>query len=178
LLAAYHASGGEMKAAEAVETFLKVFYDAYIHRSYENPARRLDDIQELVVQIESSASLSQFLSEIALLTNVDHEYDQMLASSAEKVHLSTVHQAKGLEWPVVIVLWVVEGMFPSARSLGETESDAEERRLFYVAVTRAKDELVLGVPEFRRMRDGGFMPCENSRFIEELPPGLLHMYHA
>lgn len=178
LLAAYHAADGTMTGPDAIERFLDIFYDAYVHKSFDNPVRRLDDLQELAMQIESSPTLSKFLSEIALLTNIDHEYSQMQGAEAEQIHLSTVHQAKGLEWPVVIMLWVVEGMFPSARSLGETESDAEERRLFYVAVTRAKDELVLGVPEFRRMRDGGFMPCENSRFIDELPPRLLHMYHA
>ena len=78
----------------------------------------------------------------------------------------------------MIVLWVVEGMFPSARSLGDEGTDSEERRLFYVAVTRAKDELVLGVPEFRRTQDGGYIPCENSRFITEVSPDLLHMFHA
>ena len=84
----------------------------------------------------------------------------------------TVHQAKGLEWPVVIVIWAAEGMFPSSRSMGENENDAEERRLFYVAVTRAKDELVLCAPGMRRTRDGGVFYCKPSRFIKELPRGL------
>lgn len=71
---------------------------------------------------------------------------------------------------MVIVLWMTEGMFPSGRSLNEAgEGDDEERRLFYVAATRAKDELVLCVPEIRRMRDGGVMYCKPSRYIEELP---------
>jgi DNA helicase-2/ATP-dependent DNA helicase PcrA len=67
-------------------------------------------------------------------------------------------------------------MFPSARTLAESdgsEGEAEERRLFYVAVTRAKDELLLCAPEVRRTRDGGIMPCEPSRFLNELPPGLV-----
>jgi DNA helicase-2/ATP-dependent DNA helicase PcrA len=84
-----------------------------------------------------------------------------------------VHQAKGLEWPVVFVIWVAEGMFPSSRTLGETGDDAEERRLFYVAVTRAKDELCLCVPQVRGAREGGVFYCKPSRFIKELPRGLL-----
>ncbi|MDP6849270.1 MAG: 3'-5' exonuclease, partial [Kiritimatiellia bacterium] len=88
--------------------------------------------------------------------------------------LSTVHQAKGLEWAAVVVLWVTDGMFPSSRAINESEGgESEERRLFYVAVTRAKDELCLCVPEMRRMRDGGIYYCEPSRYVEELDPGLI-----
>jgi DNA helicase II / ATP-dependent DNA helicase PcrA len=82
-----------------------------------------------------------------------------------------VHQAKGLEWPVVIILWACEGMFPSSRSMQETAGgEAEERRLFYVAVTRAKDELCLCVPEVRRTREGGVIYSPPSRFVREIPP--------
>jgi DNA helicase-2/ATP-dependent DNA helicase PcrA len=74
---------------------------------------------------------------------------------------------------VVVILWAAEGMFPLARSLGEDDDDAEERRLFYVAVTRARDELIICVPEWRRMRDGGSFCCLPSRFVSEVPPDLL-----
>jgi DNA helicase-2/ATP-dependent DNA helicase PcrA len=78
-----------------------------------------------------------------------------------------------MEWPVLFVIWVAEGMFPSSRTLGEAGDDAEERRLFYVAVTRAKDELCLCAPEMRRTRDGGVFFCKPSRFIKEIPRTLL-----
>ncbi|MCX7008467.1 MAG: hypothetical protein NTY53_14655 [Kiritimatiellaeota bacterium] len=65
-----------------------------------------------------------------------------------------------------------DGLFPSQRSLDDTATAAEERRLFYVATTRAKDELYLCVPEIRRVRDGGAMPCIPSRFITEVPLDL------
>jgi len=74
----------------------------------------------------------------------------------------------------VIVLWVTEGMFPPTRVLNESdEGEAEERRLFYVAVTRAKDELILCAPEIRRAADGGVFECEPSRFIREIPQELI-----
>ena len=121
----------------------------------------------------AKGGVAGFLQEVALLTNVDHEYAQMEKDNEPMLHLSTVHQAKGLEWKVVFVIWLAEGMFPSSRSLGEAESDEEERRLFYVAVTRAKDELVLCAPEMRRMRDGGVFFCKPSRFIKEIPRDLV-----
>jgi DNA helicase-2/ATP-dependent DNA helicase PcrA len=105
---------------------------------------------------------------------VDHEYNRRNRGEEEDaVQLGTVHQAKGLEWPVVFVIWATEGMFPSSRTLDEPGGDAEERRLFYVAVTRARDELVLAVPEIRRTRDGGMFFCKPSRFISELPRELV-----
>jgi len=78
-----------------------------------------------------------------------------------------------MEWSVVFLLWVVDGMFPSIRSMNESGGEGEERRLFYVATTRAKDQLFLCQPEIRRTRDGGVIPCEPSRFVTEIPSDLL-----
>jgi len=173
LLAAYHDEGLSTNGGEAVQRFCDVFYRTYLTKVYDNADKREEDIRELALQIgRSDGGVAGFLQEVALLTNVDHEYDKMAREHADMLHLSTVHQAKGLEWPVVIVIWASEGMFPSSRSMGESENDAEERRLFYVAVTRAKDELVLCAPEMRRTRDGGVFYCKPSRFIKELPRGL------
>jgi DNA helicase-2/ATP-dependent DNA helicase PcrA len=174
LLGAFHAEGLARNGGEIVARFFDQFLHAHLQRVYENADKRADDIQELAVQIMQSPDVPAFLSEVALLTNVDHEYTQRQEQDApERLHLSTVHQAKGLEWPVLFVIWVAEGMFPSSRTLGESGDDAEERRLFYVAVTRARDELCLLAPEMRRTRDGGVFFCKPSRFIKELPQGLL-----
>ena len=173
LLEAYHSEKLSAAGGEAVQRFCDVFYHTYLAKVYDNADKREEDIRELALQIgKSEGGVAGFLQEVALLTNVDHEYDQMAREHADMLHLSTVHQAKGLEWPVVIVIWASEGMFPSSRSMGENEDDAEERRLFYVAVTRAKDELVLCAPEMRRTRDGRVFFCKPSRFIKELPRGL------
>ena len=109
---------------------------------------------------------------VALLTNLDAEQDDPQGEQADAIRLSTIHQAKGLEWEVVFVLWLAEGMFPSGRSLNDAESESEERRLFYVATTRARDALHLCVPALRRARDGGVQYYGPSRFIMELPGRL------
>ena len=173
LFEAYHRERLASAGGEVVQRFCDVFYHRYLAKVYDNAEKREEDIRELALQIgRSDGGVAGFLQEVALLTNVDHEYDKMNREHADMLHLSTVHQAKGLEWPVVFVIWASEGMFPSSRSMGENENDAEERRLFYVAVTRAKDELVLCAPEMRRTRDGGVFFCRPSRFIKELPRGL------
>ena len=174
LFAGYHTEGLAAKGTEAIERFFEAFYRTYLYRAYENPEKREEDIHELALQIgNGKGGVTAFLQEVALLTNVDHEYEQMEKNNEPMLHLSTVHQAKGLEWKIVFVIWLAEGMFPSSRSLGETENDEEERRLFYVAVTRAKDELVLCSPGVRRMRDGGVFFCKPSRFIKEIPRDLV-----
>jgi len=174
ILGEYHAEGLGAKGGEAIERFYERFYRTYLFRTYESAEKRVEDIQELQVQIMRAVSVPSFLSEVALLTNVDHAYARRERGAEEDaVQLGTVHQAKGLEWPVVFVIWAVEGMFPSGRTLEESGGEAEERRLFYVAVTRARDELVLAAPEIRHTRDGGMFFCKPSRFIKELPRSLV-----
>ncbi len=84
-----------------------------------------------------------------------------------------MHQAKGLEWKVVFVIWMTDGMFPSSRSLESEDAIEEERRLFYVAVTRARDELYLTYPHMRLNAGYGEMMQRPSRFLGELPKVLL-----
>jgi DNA helicase-2/ATP-dependent DNA helicase PcrA len=158
---------------DLIESFVAAFYDRYAIETFDNYDRRMEDLQELVNFTTRFDSTDAFLSEMALLTNMDTESDDPHAEEADALRLSTIHQAKGLEWKMVFVLWMAEGMFPSSRSLNDLAGESEERRLFYVATTRAKDELHLCVPALRRSRDGGtqfFMP---SRFVTELPPDLV-----
>lgn len=170
ILAAYHNENLAKKGGEIISRFFDAFYSSYLMSTFENGSKRADDINELAVQIMQHSDVPSFLQEVALLTNLDHTYDrQARKDSANALHLSTVHQAKGMEWPIVFVIWVTEGMFPSSRTLGESGDDAEERRLFYVATTRAKDSLFYFAPEIRRSRDGGIFYCKPSRFIKELP---------
>ncbi|MDA0576727.1 MAG: ATP-dependent helicase, partial [Verrucomicrobia bacterium] len=168
---------GGLSADDLVEKFVGEFFSERLKREYENWEERLDDIGAFTVDVARAESLETFLSSIALLTNVDGD-DAEEENGGEAVRLSTVHQAKGLEWGAVIVLWAVEGMFPSARSLNESdEGEAEERRLFYVAVTRARDVLRICVPELRRTREGGVIYCTPSRFVSEIPSQYLAREH-
>ncbi|NCC50756.1 MAG: ATP-dependent helicase [Spartobacteria bacterium] len=155
-----------------IEEFVNVFYDEYAVKTYENYDRRMEDVNELVTFSTKFQSIHDFLSEMALLSNIDAEMDRSEAAFDDAIRLSTVHQAKGLEWQAVIIIWVVEGMFPSNRAIETPDGEAEERRLFYVATTRAKDELFICVPSTRRQRDGAMNYCTPSRFIEEIPPDL------
>ena len=171
--AAYVRDGLGDDPGEVIFRFVEVFYDEYAVETFENYDRRKEDIEALIDFTTRFESCEAFLSEMSLLTNLDAEVDAPQNAQSDGIRLSTVHQAKGLEWNIVFVLWVVDGMFPSNRSLNEGAGDGEERRLFYVATTRAKDELFLMLPEVRRTRDGGVMNCEPSRFITEIPVSLL-----
>jgi DNA helicase-2/ATP-dependent DNA helicase PcrA len=165
---------------EIVKRFVDVFYRTYAVDSFENADERLEDINELTTECGKFEKLEEFLSDVALQSNLDAETDEE-GAAADAVRLSTIHQAKGLEWPVVIVLWCSEKMFPSPKALDEDElgdGEAEERRLFYVAVTRACDELLLCAPSVRRMRDGGVMFCERSRFLDELSADVIQSHRV
>jgi len=174
VLAAYRAEELHEDGGEVMHRFLKTFYEDYARRTFENHERRVEDIHELILYTARFETAEAFLSDVALLTNLDAEAENGARAGTDALRLSTVHQAKGLEWPAVIVIWATDNMFPSARALKETpDAEAEERRLFYVAVTRAKNELCLCVPEVRRTRDGGVVFCPPSRFVTEIPPELL-----
>lgn len=153
--------------AAVVQEFIDLFYDRYSLDNFENYERRIDNLRGLCDNIDQYESLGQFLDEMSLLTNLD---DEPVPGFDDKdtVFLSTIHQAKGLEWKVVFIIWLVEGMFPSGRALEEDPLAQEERRLFYVAVTRAEDHLIMLSPKTRRQRDGGTQFYSPSRFIGEL----------
>ena len=151
---------------------MDLFYESYLRREWTDGEAddRLDDLKELTGQIAGNpGGLEAFLADVALLTNLDAARND---PGQDRLTLSTVHQAKGMEWPVVIVPWLVEGMFPSGKAVEEGRLD-EERRLFYVVVTRAKDTLYLFVPQVRKMADGGMFPVPPSTFVKEIPPELL-----
>jgi DNA helicase-2/ATP-dependent DNA helicase PcrA len=159
---------------EVIFRFNKAFYTEYMVENFDNHKFRAEDLDGLIDFTVKFDSTEAFLSEIALLTNLDADSGKAPSDETEEdcIRLSTVHQAKGLEWQAVFVLFVNEDMFPSRKSVEES-GDAEERRLFYVAVTRAKDELFLCCPMVRRQRDGGMIFLDPSRFLEEIPDDLL-----
>ena len=134
---------------------------------------RLENVRELkssivnYVENADTPTLSGFLEEIALYTDIE-QYDQ----DADAVVMMTMHSAKGLEFPNVYVIGMEEGLFPGMRSIGDPEEMEEERRLCYVAITRAKKHLTLTCAK-QRMLYGRTSVNRHSRFIEEIPPELI-----
>ena len=166
-----HLKNGE--GNKLVQDFVHFFYGDHLRRQFdeEEAEQRLEDLNEITAQIALNAGgLEGFLNEVALMTNLDANARANLP--ADHLQLSTIHQAKGMEWPVVILPWLVDTVFPSARSVEDGNLD-EERRLFYVAVTRAKDRLYLSVPRAKKTADGGMYPVEPSIFIKEIPKDLV-----
>ena len=157
--------------AAMIELVMKEGYEAYLQSRYPNYESRADDLRQLAAFSSQYSSCQDFLSELALLTSMEGENTSTRGGAGDgMITLSSVHQAKGLEWPVVFIIWLAEGRFPSIRSLSESggEGEEEERRLFYVAVTRARDELYLCYPRFAADRGGREMIQRPSRFISEL----------
>ncbi len=133
---------------------------------------RGENIDELLAfaaeyDVREEGGLRGFLEEISLLTDVDRWEE-----GAERVSLMTVHAAKGLEFDRVAVVGMEEGLFPHARAFEEAEGLEEERRLFYVALTRAREEIFLTHARMR-FRTGAPGPQAASRFLDELPPDVL-----
>lgn len=172
---AYRDENLDSDPGEIIYRFNKVFYGEYMVENFDNSKYRGEDIDGLIDFTTKFETAESFLSEIALLSNLDAEPGSGPSSEADPgdvLRLSTIHQAKGLEFKVVFVLFLCESMFPGQKAVEES-GDSEERRLFYVAVTRAEDRLFLCSPEVRRQRDGGIIFLEPSRFISEIPPHLL-----
>ena len=161
-----------------IEDFVHFFYGDHLHRQFddEDASGRLEDLVELQAQIASfETGLKGFLEEVALMTNLDAQ--NRSAHSDDQMQLGTIHQAKGMEWPVVILPWLVDSVFPSARSVEDGNID-EERRLFYVAVTRAKDRLYMCVPRSMKRPDGNSFPVEQSQFVREIPKSLYNEHEV
>jgi len=136
---------------------------------YENVQELLNSIKEFIDNDDNkSKKLENFLQEISLMTDQDKEDD----NTDEFISLMTIHMAKGLEFPVVFIVGVEEDLFPSQMMISSREDLEEERRLFYVAITRAMKKLYLTYSS-TRYRYGMLKDCEKSRFIKEISPAYL-----
>jgi ATP-dependent DNA helicase UvrD/PcrA len=155
--------------AEAIRHVVESVYRDYARAKFPNGDARLDDLEQLAQFAQTYESLPGFLEEVTLFNELSGEDVQAGEPSDDRVVLSSVHQAKGLEWSRVVVMWLSEGRFPSYRAAVTEEGVEEERRLFYVAVTRAKNEVALTYPMLARDRYGVDVILEPSRFVTELP---------
>jgi DNA helicase-2/ATP-dependent DNA helicase PcrA len=163
--------------ADAIQLILDAGYKEYLQEKYPNYTVRLEDVQQLAAFSRRFESVEEFLTQLALQTAVDSEEEEAGGKDDEEVRLSTIHQAKGLEFDVVFIIMLCDGLFPSSRSIENLESEEEERRLFYVAITRARDELHLSYPMFRAIGTGSETMQRPSRFLGELPKELLEEWN-
>jgi DNA helicase-2/ATP-dependent DNA helicase PcrA len=154
---------------ELIEIILRSGYRDILRVRYTDTASREEDLLQLANFASRFSTLEGFLSELALLTGVAEE-SHPGEGSEDRLALSSIHQAKGLEWTAVFMVWCSEGMMPLSRALKEPGGEEEERRLFYVAATRAKDHLYLCYPLVDYTRGMGNLPVSPSRFILELSP--------
>jgi len=144
-------------------------YRTYLQNVYSDAAGREEDLIQLGNFASRFETMEDFLNDLALLTHMSREED-LEERQADRVILSTIHQAKGLEWSYVFIIGCADGMIPLYRALNEPGGEEEERRLFYVAVTRARDQLYLSYPLLDYSRSSGTQTLCSSRFLSEISP--------
>jgi DNA helicase-2/ATP-dependent DNA helicase PcrA len=168
------APGGQPNPpSEMITSIVEAVYDDYAKANFTNYELRREDLNQLAAFARQFKDVHEFLSQLALISNIDAEPALDQTADNEAVNLSSVHQAKGLEYHAVFVIWLTDGMFPSTRSLESRDAIEEERRLFYVAITRARDELYLTYPHMRLNAGYGDMFQRPSRFLKEIPTQLV-----
>ena len=171
--------------ARQIETVLARGYEDHLENTFENAEARLEDLRQLAHYAARYTSADEFLAELSLLSTERYGAPQGLTSEDvveggdedELLTLSSVHQAKGLEWRAVFILWAADGKFPSPRSLRDTEGEEEERRLWYVALTRARDQLYITYPLMVTDYSSRQTVLQRpSRFVTEVPPDLYEIW--
>ena len=165
---------GRLGVSDLIDALIeRIGYRRYLMEGDERGEEKWENVMELRGQARDFQDLSPdeglmgFLERVALVSDVDN-----LDQTQDAVTLTTLHQAKGLEFPVVFMVGMEEGLLPHARSLDDPAEMEEERRLCYVGMTRAEERLYL-VRAFRRMVMGGGMPNMPSRFLRDIPTDLI-----
>jgi DNA helicase-2/ATP-dependent DNA helicase PcrA len=166
-----------LPVTEAVARVI-AYYRPLMEARFDDYPRRLKDLDHLESLCARYKTLSEFLSEITLEPPQASVGDIAAPAGEEEdtLTLSTIHSAKGLEWKAVFILWVLDGKLPLSRAAEDEEEMEEERRLLYVAATRAKDLLVLTYPVNIYERATGTVLSKPSRFVEDIPAGVLPRY--
>jgi DNA helicase II / ATP-dependent DNA helicase PcrA len=157
------------KPESVISTAIDGWYADYMKGEYADYIDRMEELKALIGFASRFDDIAEMLSQISLMNGETSE--KHVDVPPDTVKLTTVHQSKGLEFDVVFVIGVADGMFPGRRSI-EADDVEEERRLFYVAVTRAKNELYICYPKVATRAGPGGMLLTPSRFITELDPSL------
>ena len=163
--------GGWRSPASMMKSVFEGVYDDYMQASFDNYDQRRQDLDQFMRFGGRFNTVQEMLSDLSLLSGPEAAEANPDKKSDDTVTLSSIHQAKGLEWRVVFVIWLTEAMFPNPRAVEEGGKDAleEERRLFYVAVTRARDQLYLTYPRMWQKAYDGEVWQTPSVFLGEIP---------
>lgn len=174
--------GEYSRPTDMIFSILEGVYADYLTTTFENAESRRADIEQLSEYGGNFDDILDFLAQLSLMSSVDGgpEAADQDPEDADKLILSSVHQAKGLEWKSVFVVWLAQGQFPGGRILenGDPQALEEERRLFYVALTRAKDELYLTYPMSNPKSYSGDYYCRPSQFLDECPKELVEEWQV
>jgi len=169
-------NGEFARPSDMVYSVLEGMYEDYLQATFDNYENRRSDIEQLMSYADGFEDVLEFLSQLSLLGSADGQpTGDKTEHDSEKVTLSSIHQAKGLEWKVVFLIWLAEGQFPNGRVIDADDLDMmeEERRLFYVAVTRAKDELYMSYPLINPKSYSGDVIQKPSRFLGDFPKSMV-----
>jgi DNA helicase-2/ATP-dependent DNA helicase PcrA len=151
------------------------YYEPILTDTYDDHPKRARDLEHLITIMDRYHQLESFLADMALEppnTSMDDNLS-LNDSNKERLTLSTVHSAKGLEWHTVFIIWTLDGRFPSIHALNNEDELEEELRLMYVAATRAKENLFFSYPMQIYDRSSGLMLSRPSRFIDRIPNDIL-----
>ncbi|MCH6257779.1 ATP-dependent helicase [Puniceicoccaceae bacterium K14] len=150
---------------DVVKMGIDGWYSMYLQGEYANYTNRMEDLQSLVGFAERYESMQELIAQITLLSS--ETADRSEENARESIRLTTIHQAKGLEFDIVFLIGAADTLFPTRRSIEDGDTE-EERRLFYVSVTRARDELYLVYPKMS-IGKGETKILNPSRFLQEIP---------
>ena len=163
------------KPAQVVEGAIEGWYQDYLRATYENWPRREEDLESLVDFASKYETLAEMLSQLVLLSS--ESGDRVVTKGERCLRLSTIHQSKGLEFPHVFVIGLADGLFPNKRAIDGEGDLEEERRLFYVAATRAERSLHLVFPMLSNQK-GVPVRLVQSRFLKEISESRYDLHNA
>ncbi len=168
---------GSMTVAQMGESVIN-YYNPILQYRFDDYPKRVRDLEHLVSIMERYRNLEEFLSDMALEppnTSIDNSLSAVFGST-DRLVLSTVHSAKGLEWHAVFIIWALDGRFPSTHALNSDENLEEELRLMYVAATRAKEHLFIAYPSQVYDKGSGLILSRPSRFIDLIRDDILEKH--
>ena len=168
--------GSKINIAEK-SVMISEYYKPILQGKYDDWKKRWKDIEMFLSISERYTNLNEFLNDMAIEPPVESVVDiEEESKEDEFLTISTIHSAKGLEWKAVFVVWALDGRFPSSKSADSIESLEEERRLFYVASTRAKDYLYVTYPTNIYDRESGIVLSKPSRFLDGIEEPVVEKY--